>query len=290
MMTETTQPRFDPRPHLVKVKGNQDYLEVKWRLVWFRAECPNGVIATELISLDAETKLALFRATVAMPDGGSATGYGSETASDFADYIEKAETKAIGRALAALGYGTQFATDHDMSNADGTPHFADSPIDIAASRSQPPNADGRVMAGQSPSARQFKFMYALAGELGLSDEQLAAECFELFGVDSPTKMSRKAVSDIIARLQQPREARPDGDVVATAIPSPQLDDRWIARLNALMDAYLATGGVAGDYLALVRAQTGGSPEFRRLTKQQATDVARQIEAMTVARTDGDVGQ
>ncbi|HKG29607.1 MAG TPA: hypothetical protein VKB01_10775, partial [Thermomicrobiales bacterium] len=37
-----------------------------------------------------------------------ATGYGSETASDFPDFIEKAETKAIGRALNALGYGAQF--------------------------------------------------------------------------------------------------------------------------------------------------------------------------------------
>ncbi len=49
-----------------------------------------------------------------LPSGGRATGYGSEAQGDFADYIEKAETKAIGRALAALGYGTQFALDFDL--------------------------------------------------------------------------------------------------------------------------------------------------------------------------------
>ena len=37
----------------------------------------------------------------------------SETMSDFRDYFEKAETKAIGRALAMLGYGTQFAPELD---------------------------------------------------------------------------------------------------------------------------------------------------------------------------------
>lgn len=45
------------------------------------------------------------------------TGYGSETLSDFRDYFEKAETKAIGRALAALGYGTLFALELDEGEA-----------------------------------------------------------------------------------------------------------------------------------------------------------------------------
>ncbi len=57
--------------------------------------------------------MAVFRAEVILPNGGRATGYGSEAQADFADYIEKAETKAIGRALAALGYGTQFALDFE---------------------------------------------------------------------------------------------------------------------------------------------------------------------------------
>jgi ssDNA-binding Zn-finger/Zn-ribbon topoisomerase 1 len=34
-----------------------------------------------------------------------------ESKRDFGDFIEKAETKAVGRALAMLGYGTQFAAD-----------------------------------------------------------------------------------------------------------------------------------------------------------------------------------
>jgi len=102
---------FDPKAHLSRISG-AEYLEVKWRLVWFRRENPAGVVDTTLVSHDGTT--ALFKAFVsrsADPAAGQATGWGSETKGDFRDYVEKAETKAIGRALAALGYGTQFCDD-----------------------------------------------------------------------------------------------------------------------------------------------------------------------------------
>jgi len=86
--------------------GGSEYLDVKWRLLWLRKEHPDAGILTELIQYDPQ--MAIFKATVTLPTGGMATGYGSETASDFPDFIEKAETKAIGRALNALGYGAQF--------------------------------------------------------------------------------------------------------------------------------------------------------------------------------------
>ena len=74
--------------------------------LWLRKEHPDAEIVTELVQHDPQ--MAIFKATVTVPTGGKATGYGSETASDFPDFIEKAETKAIGRALNALGYGAQF--------------------------------------------------------------------------------------------------------------------------------------------------------------------------------------
>ena len=102
-MTESTV--FDPSKYLTKV-GNSDYLEVKWRLVWLRQRYPDAAIDTTLVEHTGDS--AIFRAVVTLPDGGSASGWGSESMSDFRDYIEKAETKAIGRALNALGYGAQF--------------------------------------------------------------------------------------------------------------------------------------------------------------------------------------
>jgi hypothetical protein len=102
---------FDPTPYLRQLQvpgrgGGPDYLDVKWRLLWLRREHPDAEIVTELVQHDPQ--MAIFKATVTVSTGGKATGYGSETASDFPDFIEKAETKAIGRALNALGYGTQF--------------------------------------------------------------------------------------------------------------------------------------------------------------------------------------
>lgn len=127
---------FDPSKYLTKVQG-RDYLEVKWRLLWLRTEHPDAIITSELIAHDTERRWAQFKATVTLPSGAHAEAYGQEDAAGFktnpGDYPEKAETKALGRALAALGMGTQFADDFDEG---GT--VADSPV----SREQRPASAG----------------------------------------------------------------------------------------------------------------------------------------------------
>jgi hypothetical protein len=130
---ETQTRTFDPRPYLrrIRTRGQEsEYLDVKWRLAWLRTEHPDAQITTEHIMIDDQG--AVFRAMVQVPGGGSATGYGSETRGDFVDYIEKAETKAIGRALAALGYGTQFALDFDLEEEPEGRPWADSPVERQA--------------------------------------------------------------------------------------------------------------------------------------------------------------
>lgn len=99
---------FNPAEHLTPArKGSPpDYLAVKWRLVWLRDEHPDAT--TEVQHIEISPDIAIFKATVTIPGHGSATDYGSETPRDFGDYIEKAATKSLGRALAQLGYGTQF--------------------------------------------------------------------------------------------------------------------------------------------------------------------------------------
>ncbi len=129
---------FDPTPYLRQLRGRggaQDYLDVKWRLLWLRREHPAAEIVTEHVRID-ETS-AIFKATVMLPTGGKATGYGSETAGDFGDFIEKAETKAIGRALNALGYGAQFAEESDDA-APPAPAVPSPPRPVA-----PPSRDGQ---------------------------------------------------------------------------------------------------------------------------------------------------
>src|SRR6476646_6278499 len=139
------QQGFDPTPYLSNFDG-RDYLEVKWRLLWLRTQHPDARIATEIVQHNEENGFALFRAEVEVPNGGKATGWGSETVRDFHDYIEAAETKAIGRALAALGFGTQFCTDFDFSaNArPGTAQIVDAPVNLAAPRNISSRAGGTV--------------------------------------------------------------------------------------------------------------------------------------------------
>ncbi len=127
---------FDPAQYLSKFDG-KDYLEVKWRIMWLRSEHPDARVATEIVQHNEEAGFALFRAEVELPGGGRSTGWGSETVRDFHDYIEAAETKALGRALASLGYGTQFCQDFDFSaNArPGTAQVVDAPVNLAEPRS-----------------------------------------------------------------------------------------------------------------------------------------------------------
>lgn len=119
-------PTFDPNPHVMKLKG-KDYLEVKWRLVWFRSDHPaesGWAIITE--AQDVQDNSARFMARVVDPEGRTvATGTKTETKAGFGDFVEKSETGAIGRALALLGYGTQFCGEE----LDEATRIVDSPVD-----------------------------------------------------------------------------------------------------------------------------------------------------------------
>jgi hypothetical protein len=156
---------FNPSEHIMQIKseqGSRDYLPVQWRLVWFRSAVPNGSIETEmlLLDLDRDTEeealvwnaerrrsekitrhakgFVIFRAVVKDGQGGIATGTKSEKAASFPDFIEKAETGAIGRALAALGYGTQFTGDE----WDEAHRIVDSPVDRHPALASKNSSDG----------------------------------------------------------------------------------------------------------------------------------------------------
>lgn len=121
--------RFDPMEHLSEARkgGPKDYLPVKWRVVWLRSEHPDATIVTEALQVSEE--FAVFRAEVTLANGARATGHGSESTRDFRDHIEKAETKAVGRALANLGFGTEHAAEMDEGDgADGEKRIADAPM------------------------------------------------------------------------------------------------------------------------------------------------------------------
>lgn len=94
---------------LLNLRG-KDYLEVKYRVVWFREEHPDWSIETAFTATDDESACA--RAVIRDASGRVlATSHKTETVKGFPDFLEKAETGAIGRALALVGYGTAFCAD-----------------------------------------------------------------------------------------------------------------------------------------------------------------------------------
>lgn len=168
---------FEPTQYLSKFDG-RDYLEVKWRLLWLRTEYPEARMTTEIVQHNEEGGFALFRAEVEIPGGGKATGWGSETVRDFHDYIEAAETKALGRALAALGYGTQFCQDFDFSaNArPGTGQVVDAPVSLASRAAGNGQSNGHAYGNNSSKASNgfansgFKMSVVDGGRMPAGDD------------------------------------------------------------------------------------------------------------------------
>lgn len=195
---------FEPGKFLSKVNGN-DYLEVKWRLVWLRTEHPDSTIETELVSMVDDR--AVFKATVAIPGGGSSTGWGSETAQGFANHIEKAETKAIGRALAALGYGTQFCPDFDGGVSEN--RLVDAPVSINGNGSAPTGLFSRDGASgdQLATVRQRNLIAMLGKEQKLDGKLMNELAMELVG-SSIHDLTRRDASQVIEHLKERSQQAP----------------------------------------------------------------------------------
>lgn len=217
--------QFNPNDHLVQLKsrdGLRDYLPVQWRLVWFRQRCPNGSIETEMIHLDLDREteeefevwseenqanekavkqakgVAVFRAVVKDGKGGVGVGTKSEKAASFPDYIEKAETGAIGRALAALGYGTQFAPELDEEH-----RIVDAPVARSASAS---NGSGRrPVTAMRPISNNGRVLAQDESRTPATEQQLASirklcEHLSKPAPSLPENMSFADARELIAQL------------------------------------------------------------------------------------------
>jgi hypothetical protein len=195
---------FEPGRYLRNFRG-RDYLEVKWRMVWLRSEHPDATVETEMVkqsspSSRGEPGMAIFKARVSIPGAGEASGWGSETSTDFRDYIEKAETKALGRALAALGYGTQFCEDFTFSEGDAE---RDAQPPVTASNGAKPATNTEKRLASEP---QIKAIYALARDVCALDQDGAEErSKERFG--RPTaELTRREASQFIDELKSSAKA------------------------------------------------------------------------------------
>lgn len=127
---------------LIQLKG-KEYLEVKYRLLWFREEHPMWPIETEFVQMDEDAAMA--KASIRNEQGQLlATAHKFEDRFGFTDFREKAETGAIGRALAILGYGTASAIELEEGE-----RIVDAPVDAKLPSSASAPRVGKKAAGKS---------------------------------------------------------------------------------------------------------------------------------------------
>jgi len=189
-MADPAAAPFDPASRLSTLQGRA-YLEAKWRKVWFTGENPRYAIDIDAHAVSDRT--AVMKATVTVfGEGGEivrrASDFGSETPDDFVDYIEKAATKALARALDSLGYGTAAAMDDAP--------LADTPV---APRRGPAPQAARPGA---PTPRQVEYLEALLAQAG-------RDAASWFG-KPPGQLTRQEVSEAIEALKQLRPAAAAG--------------------------------------------------------------------------------
>lgn len=214
----TTQQPFNASDHLINLKRKQrqtdgtwkeidnPYLETRWRLVWLHDRYPDGAsIVTELVEHKPE-EYAVFKAQVAV-DGKTATGWAIKRAGGNISYLENAETHALGRALAALGLGTQWCDDFDEGrDADGnvTPVDApNGPKPVPVARVAPTNGHtaGGGVQERPATEPQLKAIYAIAkGSQAMREEEIEEWCRNRFGV-LPGELSRRQASEAIDALK-----------------------------------------------------------------------------------------
>lgn len=216
--------KFNPADHLMKLKG-KDYLEVKWRLVWLREEHPDATITTEHIAI--EDNRAVFKATISLANGGGATGYGSETQKDFGDFLEKAETKAIGRALAALGYGTQFAPEMEEGA-----RVVDSPVERPTAPQKPSQAPAKPTPingnGDKPATKvALDRMHAI-----LNDHQLNHDHLHAYALKAGHTTSKDLTMDQLKVLADSLKNNRDATVARL------VELKGLAEANAAVNAQL----------------------------------------------------
>jgi len=184
--------KFNASEHLVEIKG-KPYLPVAWRLVWFREEHLDWGIETEVV-VKVETKSAIAKATIKNEKGFTiAVAHKTENSVGFGDYVEKAETGAIGRALAMCGYGTQFSPELDeFETKIGEPRVVDSPVEKSKF--------GTSDAFNVVTPAQSKLIFGLMKDLGFDDETAKDMVKKKFGLESFSALTKVQASELIETL------------------------------------------------------------------------------------------
>ena len=198
----------------VSLKGKA-YLPARRRIQWMRGlpePHPDWTIDTEVVEHaigklvkpgpvgvgKVEGGYAVVRANIFDEEGRLiATGLKSEYSENFTDYLEKAETGSIARALAVAGYGTESALDLDEGIDAG--RIADAPVEVPERSgvrlgSSSVAGVGRGGKTDGASVAQIRRVADLSRELELTPERLANMMQSLLG-KAPVLTSDETAND-----------------------------------------------------------------------------------------------
>jgi hypothetical protein len=184
---------FNPRDHFISLKGKQ-YLPVAARIAWFRDECPDWTVNTYAVPELSGADYCTFACEILDNNGRLiAKGHKTEHEKHFADYREKAETGAIGRALALCGFGTLFAQE------------LEEPIT--------PAGDMRIVDTPQPSktltltpGKQFAFECKRIWGAGITPSDMKRVFFKLAGHNDTTDQNLRLVIEVLMGFNTPEEA------------------------------------------------------------------------------------
>lgn len=213
--------QFNPQEHIRQLADGSEYLDLKWRLLWLRSEHPKALVETQMVPFEEDD--VLCRASISLGDGGgSATAHGSASRTEYGGAAaEEAENRALARALAALGYGTEFIPDDEV-DAEPAPT---PPVSLMTARSlleqheryesddddsdssesepeapEPAREDSRAEQPEPRLPEDFSWtkFWAWARARGY---QSAEQLNELLGVDDVTAMTPLEVRRMLKRYE-----------------------------------------------------------------------------------------
>lgn len=157
---------------LIDLKG-KPYLQVQQRIIWFREERPDWTIDTHVTHMG--TDFAVVECSILDEKGRLISrDRKKEDSKGFGDFVEKATTGSIGRALALCGFGTQFAVDLDEGE-----RIVDAPSTV---RSYPSMQTAAPISLHMPSGGWGKTVVPFGKNKGKTLDQVGVDEAESFVV------------------------------------------------------------------------------------------------------------
>lgn len=172
---------------LIDLRGKA-YMAVQQRLIWFREEKPLWCIETKPVEMTENH--AIFCAMIKDEHCRLVSqAHKKEDRKGFPDFIEKAETGSIGRALANLGYGTAHAVE--ILESDVTPKGADV-VDAPVEKPKPK---------WSPSPEQLTRLFTIANASGYTKPAASELLQARYGLTSSKELTKYQYDDLCKYMQ-----------------------------------------------------------------------------------------